>query len=651
MSWVSCLCETYDNCSTDVLAADISAGTLPLLPIGHTTQYAQIEIVLDDQGNFLTARALEKSEANTIIPCTEESAGRTSGLSPHPLFDKLQYIAGDYPEYIPTKKSGFTQYSENLKNWCDSSHGNSTIRAIYAYIQKQTVTHDLIHAEVLLLDEYGKIMDSWKGEGEKPVIFTQATAPSDSFVRFRVETIGKVGETRVWLMPEVRRDFIAYYQSIYSHTGLCYATGLQTSVSQQSSAKIRNPGDKAKLVSSNDMAGFTYRGRFTDVTQAAMQSYEVSQKSVNALKWLITKQGYKNGDQVIVSWATNNALIPKPLDAYDDFDLEEDDIFKGDTRAEFAKRLNNAISGYSDHLDDTTNVVVMGLDSATPGRLSITYYRELRGSEFLERIKQWQLSTNWYPLFKPKQTEEKKTKWMKYRGTPIPNDIAEAAYGRSLNDKLKKVTVERLLPCIIDGKPIPRDIMVSAASHASRPFSMEPWEYRKTLGITCAIIRKYYNDQYNRKISQKTNQERWKVELDPYETDRSYLFGRMLAYARKIEEYAQSKRNNAPRQTNAERFMLQFQKTPEKTWGRLYNQLLPYLSTFRTEKPGSIGNRYDAAMNSIADQIRVSGGFTNEALSPLYLLGYQCQMNQFEIEIQEAIAKKSAAENTQRDET
>jgi hypothetical protein len=31
--------------------------------------------------------------------------------------------------------------------------------------------------------------------------------------------------------------------------------------------------------------------------------------------------------------------------------------------------------------------VVMALDSATPGRMAITYYRELQASEFLERIK------------------------------------------------------------------------------------------------------------------------------------------------------------------------------------------------------------------------------------------------------------------------
>jgi len=73
VSWISRLCETYDNCSAGVLKAETEKS---LLPIGHTTQYAQIEIVLDTDGNFLSARALDnnkdkdqdENEAVTVIP-------------------------------------------------------------------------------------------------------------------------------------------------------------------------------------------------------------------------------------------------------------------------------------------------------------------------------------------------------------------------------------------------------------------------------------------------------------------------------------------------------------------------------------------------------------------------------------------------------
>ena len=51
--------------------------------------------------------------------------------------------------------------------------------------------------------------------------------------------------------------------------------------------KIRNEGDGAKLISSNDEKNFTFRGRFSDKSQAFSIGYEDSQKAHNALKWSI----------------------------------------------------------------------------------------------------------------------------------------------------------------------------------------------------------------------------------------------------------------------------------------------------------------------------------------------------------------------------
>jgi CRISPR-associated protein Csd1 len=53
------------------------------------------------------------------------------------------------------------------------------------------------------------------------------------------------------------------------------------------------------------------------------------------------------------------------------------------------------MAGYRASLSDTDDVVVMGMDSATPGRMAITYYRELRGSEFLARIQAWHEILAW----------------------------------------------------------------------------------------------------------------------------------------------------------------------------------------------------------------------------------------------------------------
>ena len=649
MSWVSRLCETYDNCSAGVLKAETEKD---LLPAGHTTQYAQIEIVLDVGGNFRSARALDNGKANgenealTVIPCTEDSANRTSGLEPHPLFDKLQYVAGDYSTYVQDKESGFDEYAANLQRWCDSPYSHPMIQAVLSYVRKGTMMADLISSKVLYLSQSGGIMEKWTGaDEERPLLFRQTAHPADAFVRFCVEIPG-MPDSRVWMNEDVRERFIAYHTNTLSSTGTCYVTGkTDVPVSRKSAGKIRNAGDRAKIISSNDDKGFTFRGRFISHDQAVTLSYEASQKSVNALKWLVAKQGYRNGDQAIVAWGTRDEPLP-PI-CGDGVDLWSEQLSGPDTVPdtweEFASRLNKAVAGYSADLNDNSHVTVIGLDSTNglQGRLSLTFYRELTGSEFLKRILRWHMTCTWYPLFRIRRDNDGKSRWIRFRGATSPADIAIAAYGPGLNEKLKKATVERLLPCIVDGKPLPRDLVEAASIRASRPFAMEKWEFNRTLGVACALVRKYYNDTMNDLTSLGEYKEVWSVELDLTNTDRSYLFGRLLAYARKIEEYSLYLGGADARQTNAERFMLQFRKHPDKTWDLLYQKLLPYLSRFRTKSSESFGNRCEAGMNAVMDALRSSGGFTGEPLGPTYLLGYQSQMNQFETEYQMMKAKKA----------
>jgi CRISPR-associated protein Csd1 len=106
MSWIQQLVKTYDNCTAAIgvqTAAEGENEKVPLLPIAHTTYKAQVEITLDQNGNFLGAEIVPKSEARTIIPCTESSGGRTSDKTPHPLCDKLQYVAKDYSTWAVRK--------------------------------------------------------------------------------------------------------------------------------------------------------------------------------------------------------------------------------------------------------------------------------------------------------------------------------------------------------------------------------------------------------------------------------------------------------------------------------------------------------------------------------------------------------------------
>ena len=105
-----------------------------------------------------------------------------------------------------------------------------------------------------------------------------------------------------------------------------------------------------------------------------------------------------------------------------------------------------------------------------------------------------------------------------------------------------------MLPCVIDQRPIPLDIIRSAIRRASNPVGMDSWEWEK-LSITCALVNK---------------EEGYSVALNLETTDRSYVFGRMLAIADVLERSALGKEEK--RATNAIRYMNAFAQRPGRTW-------------------------------------------------------------------------------------
>lgn len=617
MSWLQQLYETYEECSK---VPEFVAGDNPLLPICHTTQNAHIEVILDGEGHFLRAKVLSKGELLTVVPCTEGSAGR-SGSKPvnHPLCDKLQYVAGDYVAfggdvtvgYSKNPQEPYQNYLSQLSAWVNSSDSHPKAKAIYDYVSKGTLIADLVQAQCLFLDDKQQLLKKWDKDADAPAIFKILPAGQTteaSFIRWRVETPSEL-VTATWEDHSLMSAWIRFYNQRESTKGLCMVTGETVALATQHPSGIRHGADKAKLISSNDSSGYTFRGRFTDSdgSQACSVSSEVSQKSHNALRWLVQrKQAYRFGDQVFVSWAKSGEDIPDPFadsHALLGTEPEEAEIAGiGDVGQAFAKRLSKKIAGYQATISDTSNIIVMGLDSATPGRMAITFYRELERSEFLARLEQWHTQFAWQQNF---------SKDVKFIGAPAPRDIAEAAYGRRLDDKLKKSVVERLLPCIIDQSPFPNDLMFSTIQRVSNRVGMDGWEWEKTLGIACSLFRGTHQ------------QEKYRMSLEENRTTRDYLYGRLLAVADYIEEVSLSD-SEKNRQTNAARFMQRFASNPYKTWPMLYDQLMPYIARLKTNR---MGRWVD--MKNLLDDISIkfiAEDFVNNSpLSGEYLLAYHCQ--------------------------
>lgn len=624
MSWLIGLCETFEN--NEALQLEHEN---PLIPICHTTQQAHIEVVINGEGEFLRASVVPREDNTTLIPCTEVSSSR-AGIKPqnHPLCDKLQYLAGDYVQFGGVVTRGFAReptvpyqsYLDDLRQWTESSYGHPKLEAILGYVEKGTLMEDLVNYAILPVDSSGKVLQTWTSQEDAPKIFgvlPSNQAPYDAFVRWVVETQG-VYETRVWSDKDLIQAWIDYYISTITERDICYVTGDEVAVATTHPAKIRNDGDKAKLISGNDPSGLVYRGRFENDFQAVRVGYEVTQKAHSMLAWLVRNQGFRSGDLAIVTWANVGRAIPNPVadstSLMASLNLPLKDEHETDvayTAEEFAVKLRKKVLGFQQDLGEFTNIYVIALDSATPGRMSISFYRELWGSEFLGRLEDWHITYAWEQNYRPRGAD--KDFPYAYIGTPSLFDIAEAAYGTRVDTKLRAKTIERLLPSVIEGQPLPRDIVHAVVTRAANRVSFEEeWEWRKTLTIACGLYK-------------GTNiKEGYTMALDRIRDTRDYLYGRLLAYADNLEGWALSEADKK-RSTNASRSMNRFAQRPFSTWRNLELSL----GSYKDRLSPQIVNWLAQTVSEVMDLFDPEDFTSDRPLSGEFLLGYHCQMSAF----------------------
>ena len=620
MGWIEVLARTYDNCLSEVGRIDVRtkkygnkefSETIVLLPESHLTVNAFAEIRLNIDGEYITSRKVDKNEQLTIVPVTEDSASRSSGITPMPLCDKLSYIAGDYDEYVKEEKNKrpcYEAYMKELHKWSDLPDTPRKVKAICSYLDKGCVMKDLTENGVY--------------DG------------TDGFVRFIVsDSDSNDRENRTWRDTAIYDSFIKYYRTCMENTDIDYSTGKVCAVTQKLPAKLRNTGDKAKLISSNDTTNFTFKGRFKTAAEAAMIGYETSQKAHNALRWLIAYQGYKNDSESIICWSPGNEPVPSPMKStaeyLENYEEDDDDDIIADTEKIFAEKLNNAMNGYLHGFSDMDKdrvdrgdlkVVVMAVDTAdgsNQGRLSITYYNEQHPVEFIRNVFRWHKECSWEHY--RKESDGKKY----YYGAPSPKEIILTAYGTEMsggidigNKKMMKKNIDRLLPCIVQGRKIPKDIVRAVVINLGNPLRFGSYNRNRLLENACAVIRKYQID-YGKEV--------FSVALNKESNDRDYLFGRLLAAAHNLEDYINYKSNNTGRETNAMKYWSVYVQKPAKTYSLIRQRLQPYISKLTS---GS-RNYYLELAEEIFDKLSENDSFNNEPLGENYLMGYYSQSAEF----------------------
>ena len=602
-----------------------------MLPVAHSNIDVHLELTVSETGEFKGASTVSKEDKTTIRPNTGKAkTGKTP--PPFPLTESIKYLAGDFNQYKPhdTEKKSFgdnsffyNAYLEIMQDWCNSEYSHKAVEAVFKYVSKGILVSDLIKAGILEIDDGCLKPKQYGVDVDKLTI------------RFKVNYNDLGIETRTWKDKTLFDSFLNYNTQSRGNKQLCYALGKKLPSQYIHPAQILKGAINAKLISSNDESGFSYRGRFENKSEALSVSYEFSEKMHNALKWLIEKQSItfkkikkdeksfeiKSIDSMtVIVWASALQDVPdftrcfidkddieeNIVDDYDDLGFNDlpDENGTPSTMPEYKRLIKKRILGISDSLKPNTKIMILGLDSANPGRINISMYSELESSQYLRNIEKWHSETAWLRFYG--KSKKRINSFSVY-------DIVRYAFGTEqgafvdCDKKLMRDNILRLLNCITNGAKLPSDIVNALYQKASNPLAYENGynNHRSVLEAACGMIRKQIIDRKG-DVS---------MAFDPNITDRSYLFGCLLAIADKAEMMTYQKGEYRP--TNARRYWNAFSQRPSQIWKIIEERIEPYL-----EKKEWIMKCYTKHFNAIMEKMSVEDFEDNSKLSSLYLIGY-----------------------------
>ena len=673
MSWMQKLYRTYEYVQEQGLNDEDLA-----LPF-HMSKAVHLKVILNDKAELVGAERFEVKK-QVPIQVTEKSSKRAgSTIASYALHDSLQYIAktaGNYltieylskvaekdngkkwkeflagtdedkQKFADTEKAKYKDcfefYEKQLSGWTE--FGNlKEINIVLQYIQKGSLIEDLLEKQIFSFKD--NILSVGKDD------------PFSLTIVWAVE-ISNDPHSDLWSKNSIKKQWIKYQESQSGEESeqpeLCYITG-ERDYAAKAYPKIEG---NAKLVSANDTSGFTFLGRFLSDKQAVALGRDVSQKAFNMLKWLIKRQGIRNGDQVTVSWAISGKPVPSPMkDISSEIDWDNLDISAVENPDEIAKQtssensepspdwsanigraaaqiIKKKLHGYQAELKDHEQISLIMLDSATPGRMALTYYQEFLPADYFANLDAWIDDFSWYQRYSIEVPNGKKTdKRTQWRfAPPSPYSIAEAVYGKSLSDTLKKQLYARLLPVIAGGTSvqIPEDLVRQSFQAACNPNGCENWEWQRNIGVACALYKGWRARHHD--LSQRRT---YPMSLDTQNRSRDYLYGRLLAVAENTESYALFLADEK-RATTAERYMQRFAEHPFATWRNIELALKPYQERLRN-------NGKDTGAQAIGEimELFATDDFTcDDKLSGEFLLGYHCQKMEIARRIAELSANKS----------
>ena len=563
-----------------------------------TRKEIKYEVFLDKDGSFVSVKSVSKDEGSSIVPTLPAAEARTGTEKiPAPLVEQFDYFCTNGND-----RGKFDAYLRQLEEWADN--GPDCLKVLAAYLEKEKL-EEKVKTDIPNIKPKDIICFSIQGDGHDIYRLHERPEVKDSW----------------------RRRFADIIASGQGDNSFCYVLGKKQLPICNKHSKVQG---NAKLISAKDQEfPFQYKGRFIDDCSSARISYEATLKAHAALRWLIDHQSWRKHGMIFVIWSLGRRKIPSPGMGWP-MNIKAQEAI--DTFEGYAKAVNGAAKGLREDLegfkkDRLRQVVILGMRAATDGRMSIIYYQEIEGNDYVQRLEQWQKTCAWrlYDYTVQKYV---------FR-TPEPTELAKAVYGEDLvqtakNDNRDETTATKimrvfrleLMHCINEGRKLPSVMVQQAFDRAVFPVKYQKddkWDeggWRKSVAVTCALIRKRWLDEGQLDVL---------TDHDTLNNSEDFLCGKLFAVLERMEEKAREKKEKANNKANVITITLSkmpaFVRNPSEGFMTIHEKLLPNIASL-----GSEASFYQNMIGDLLSRIRLSG---RKALGWGFLIGYAAQRDSF----------------------
>lgn len=575
MSLLTELYEAYQLSEEAGLVDSHKENNTVLLPIYHNNMKSNgkniIRIHLNADSTIDSAQFVPSDEY-IIFPVNESSVTRAGSTSaPHPLVDNLNYIAPNNSDNHRTFRALFSNWYEFL----DDSHDTKQFLTVIKHfifsqdMLSQIVDHLLEHTPYVLKD----LEVQWTEiNGDRRLQKTLDL--SKLFLTYSINEFDGLRNMDTTKYVNLHQSYIDYVNTHLVPNGFCGVSGEYT----YTSSKHRGLQGNAKLVSVSNNTE-TYLGRFVNKMDVFTIGYQTSEKIHLMLKYLLTNKNsstWLGEQQYLINWfstdiSNESSFSINNSSLYNLFEnvSQEQNQMHYQAVSQRSKEVGRSI--YTGHLsiDKDSNYYVAIVDKSSNGRLSLKYFRKMQASQLTRNLEKWQLLNHWeYYHFD-----------MQSYGVRVPsmNEIIMNTFGVERDGKLvfdngnyKKDLTQKLVSCLIDGSPIPRNFVNHMDINIRKRLSYST-KWNSIVGVACSILNNEREGTFNPMV-------------DKLNLDRSYLFGRLLAIYELIESRTFDK--DTTRVTNASKYWSSFTNNPENIMQTLEEKIKPYEKKLRISHPG-----------------------------------------------------------------